>query len=247
MEVFFCHASDDKATVEQIFERVVSKFPDVKGWLDKYEIVAGNDLIDKIAEGIESSDKFLIFLSENSIEKPWVKAELRKALMAEIEGVKPDFIVPVKLGRISKFPAFIESKKYIDLEELTEEEWLREIEGAIRGVSHAATADVEDNLQVWTEQMPDRPDTLAVVFRARYWAEPVSFHVTTTAPIIERNFHFQPPVMALIGVQTIEDEKAYGVRLQQERLSGDRLFAMTMKFPPGTDLNTVITGVQRLV
>jgi hypothetical protein len=70
--------------------------------------------------------------------------------------------------------------------------------------------------------MPDRPDTLAVVFRARYWAEPVGFRVTTTAPTVERDFQFQPPVVALIGVQTIEEEKAYGVRLQQERLSRDR-------------------------
>jgi len=34
--------------------------------------------------------KFLIFLSERSIGKPWVKAELKKALMAEIQGVRAD-------------------------------------------------------------------------------------------------------------------------------------------------------------
>ncbi len=36
--------------------------------------------------------------------------------MAEVEGVKPDFIIPVKLGTVTTFPPFIESKRYIDLE-----------------------------------------------------------------------------------------------------------------------------------
>jgi hypothetical protein len=81
MRVFFSHASEDKAVVEQVFARVAETFPDFEVWLDTYEIVGGNDLIDKIAEGIESSEKFLIFLSERSIGKPWVRAELKKALM----------------------------------------------------------------------------------------------------------------------------------------------------------------------
>jgi len=72
-------------------------------------------LIDKISEGIGESDKFLISLSERSIEKPWIKAELRNALMDEIAGVKPEFIVPIKLGRSPRAPPFIESKRYIDL------------------------------------------------------------------------------------------------------------------------------------
>lgn len=45
--------------------------------------------------------------------------------MAEIQGIKPDFVVPVKLGATSTFPGFIESKRYIDLEALTEEEFLK--------------------------------------------------------------------------------------------------------------------------
>src|SRR5438105_990717 len=98
MRVFFSHASEDKPVVEQVHRRVADAFPDVKGWLDTYEIVGGNDLVEKIAAGIDEADKFLIFLSQRSIEKPWVKAELRKALMAEIQGVKPEFIVPVKVG-----------------------------------------------------------------------------------------------------------------------------------------------------
>ena len=50
MRVFFCHANEDKPVVEQVFQRIGEEFPDVKGWLDTYEVVAGQDLIHKIAE-----------------------------------------------------------------------------------------------------------------------------------------------------------------------------------------------------
>ena len=168
MNVFFSHASEDKPVVNQVFARVVDAYPDIEGWLDTFEIKGGDDLIDKIAEGIEGADKFLIFLSEKSIGKPWVKAELKKALMAELEEVKPEFIVPVKLGAISKFPAFLESKYYIDLEGQTEEEWLNEIHVAITGKRSAFGLETEDNLQVSLERPEDVPDAIAVVFDARY-------------------------------------------------------------------------------
>ena len=103
-KVFFSHASEDKPLVEQVFLRVQQRFPDIKGWLDKYEILGGDDLIESIHKGIETSDKFLIFLSPNSIDKSWVRTELRKALSDEINGIKPEFIIPVKVGHISQFP-----------------------------------------------------------------------------------------------------------------------------------------------
>lgn len=48
MKVFLSHASEDKKLVEQVFIRVQTRFPEIQGWLDKYEIFAGDDLIEKI-------------------------------------------------------------------------------------------------------------------------------------------------------------------------------------------------------
>jgi hypothetical protein len=88
MKVFFSHASEDKTLVEQVFLRVGQRFPDIKGWLDKYEILGGGDLIETVHAGIEAADRFLIFLSPNSIDKPWVRTELRKALADEWNATK---------------------------------------------------------------------------------------------------------------------------------------------------------------
>ena len=102
MKVFFSHAAEDKPLVEQVFLRMCQRSPDIKGWLDKYEILGGDDLIETVHAGIEPSNKFLIFLSQNSIDKPWVRTELRKALSDEINGIKPEFVIPIKIGHISK-------------------------------------------------------------------------------------------------------------------------------------------------
>jgi hypothetical protein len=54
--------------------------------MDKFETVGGNDLIDRIAAGTDNADRFFVFLSAASTEKPWAKAELHRALMAELGG-----------------------------------------------------------------------------------------------------------------------------------------------------------------
>ena len=48
MKIYFFHASEDKAIVDEVFKRMTSKYPDIEGWLDKYEIIGGDELIDKI-------------------------------------------------------------------------------------------------------------------------------------------------------------------------------------------------------
>ena len=73
MKAFFSHASEDKEIVEQVYKRIIARFPEIEGWLDIYEIIGGEDLIEKLAAGIDSVDRFLIFLSDRSIDKPWVK------------------------------------------------------------------------------------------------------------------------------------------------------------------------------
>lgn len=246
MKVFFSHASEDKPAVEQVFVRVREQFPEVRGWLDKHEIVGGNDLIERIAAGIDEADKFLVFLSETSIKKPWVKTELRKALMAEIEGVKPEFVIPVKLGAISQMPPFLESKYYIDLETLTEEEWLREIHAAVTGLRAPDGSPNEPNLAVTREPVSDEPLATAVLFSARYWAEPISFRITTNAPIEMHNYQLLPPQRGgTLSYAVQESDHAYAVALPNHRLSPSQAFVMMMKFAAGTDLMSVIGSVDR--
>jgi hypothetical protein len=48
-----------------------------------------------------------------------------------MSGIKPGFIVPIKLGHMSQLPPFLESRFYIDIEMKTEDEWFQDLYTAI--------------------------------------------------------------------------------------------------------------------
>jgi hypothetical protein len=69
-KVFISHATEDK-------ERFVLKFAEalrengVDAWLDKWEMLPGDSLVDKIfEEGIKSANAFIIVLSSTSTRSP---------------------------------------------------------------------------------------------------------------------------------------------------------------------------------
>lgn len=84
-KVFLSHASEDK-------DRFVNNFAlrlrekGIDAWLDKWEMLPGDSLVDKIfEEGLKEADAVIIVLSSSSVEKPWVKEELNSSVVARIE------------------------------------------------------------------------------------------------------------------------------------------------------------------
>lgn len=230
MKVFFSHASEDKPLVEQVFLRVGEHFPEIKGWLDKYEILGGDDLIETVHAGIESSDKFLIFLSPNSIDKPWVRAELRKALADEINGIKPEFIIPVKVGHISQLPPFLESRFYIDIVNKTEEEWMLDIHAAItrqKKENESPAANISISVQVAS----DEPKAALVVFEPQFWSEPIGFKVTTTKKIESTMWQY-PAFKGLqqISISELKSEFEYGIRIFDHSIKPKSPFVIGLVF-----------------
>jgi len=92
-QVFVSHASEDK-------ERFVVPFATalrdngVNAWLDKWEILPGDSLVDKLfEEGLKSAAAVVIVLSQHSANKPWVKEELNKAIVDRV--AKQIKIIPI--------------------------------------------------------------------------------------------------------------------------------------------------------
>ncbi len=244
MKVFFSHASEDKPIVEQVFLRVKEKFPEIEGWLDKYEILGGDDLIETVHNGIEQSDKFLIFLSPNSIEKPWVRTELRKALNDEINRIKPEFIVPIKIGHISQFPPFLESRFYIDIESKTEEEWLQDIYSAITR-EKKSNGQSANNLSISLQLASDEPKATMVLFEPQFWAEPIGFKVTTSKKIT--NTIWQYPEfkgMQQISISELKNDFEYGIRIFNHNIKPKVPFVIGVIFEDTGDPRSYVKDVQ---
>jgi len=92
-KVFISHAKEDKERfVLDFAEKLRNQGIDV--WLDKWEMLPGDSLVDKIfEEGLKNANAIIIVLSNHSVNKPWVKEELNAGMMKRIsKGTK---IIPV--------------------------------------------------------------------------------------------------------------------------------------------------------
>ncbi len=112
MQVFLSHTSSDKDVVEPI-GTFLSKCG-LKVWLDAWSMTPGDSLIEKIGEGLESSDRLVVFLSPESVESNWVRKEVATGLvmeLAEEKGLGDKFVVPALLVPC-KIPIMLRDKLY---------------------------------------------------------------------------------------------------------------------------------------
>lgn len=107
---FLSHSSNDKPFIRQLAADL--KANGIEVWLDEQRIRVGDSIPEMIAQGLASSDYFLIAISRASTASEWVKKELNNALVAEVQR-RHVHILPVKLDD-SQMPSIISDKKYAD-------------------------------------------------------------------------------------------------------------------------------------
>ncbi|MFW6047164.1 MAG: toll/interleukin-1 receptor domain-containing protein [Candidatus Woesearchaeota archaeon] len=112
IKLFLSHNSADKVIVKKIANVLTSQGFSV--WFDDREIKAGDSLSEKINEGLNNHDVFIIFLSENSITSSWVQKELKIVLEKRNSRKSRNKIIPLKLDNC-KVPSYLEKYYYIDL------------------------------------------------------------------------------------------------------------------------------------
>lgn len=83
-EFFSCFISynhSDAAFAQKLRDRLQGR--GIRCWLDKNEILPGEDILDQVERGIQLWDKVLLCCSEASLNSPWVDREIDKALQKE--------------------------------------------------------------------------------------------------------------------------------------------------------------------
>jgi hypothetical protein len=97
IQVFLCHASDDKPAVRDLYGRL--QRDGFRPWFDEHDILPGQQWESEIRKAVRRSNAILICLSQRSTNKSgYVQKELRFAL--DIADEKPDdviFLIPVRL------------------------------------------------------------------------------------------------------------------------------------------------------
>jgi len=118
-KAFISHASEDK---DRFVIRFATKLREkgVDAWLDKWELLPGDSLIEKIfEEGIKNADAFLVVLSCNSIGKPWVREELDAGMIKKIE--KTCKLIPVIIDQC-EIPTTLKHLVWVKIRDLQDYE-----------------------------------------------------------------------------------------------------------------------------
>lgn len=92
-KAFICHAGEDDEIATKLGAELRKN--GIVAWVDDWEILPGDILIDKVFPEIDKCDAFIIILSKDSIDKPWVKEELNAALVKRIE--EKTKLIPIRI------------------------------------------------------------------------------------------------------------------------------------------------------
>jgi hypothetical protein len=116
-KVFVIHASEDKDRFVLAFSRDLRR-SGIDAWLDLWEMLPGHSLVDKIfEEGLRNASAVIVVLSENSVDKPWVREELNAAIVKRIN--EGSLIIPLVLDGV-KVPKALESTLWEPIDDLTD-------------------------------------------------------------------------------------------------------------------------------
>lgn len=113
-QVFLSYASEDRVIVQSLYERLTSA--GYRPWMDKMDILPGQDWMESIRSAIKRSDFFLACLSPNSINKQGVlQEELKLAMEIWREMKKKDiYLIPVRFTDCD-VPSNINHLQWVDL------------------------------------------------------------------------------------------------------------------------------------
>lgn len=114
-KVFISHSTADKVRFIIPFAERLRK-DGIDAWVDKWEILPGDSLVNKIFnEGIGQADKAIIVLSENSVTSRWVNEELDSVVVKKIEGKCR--LIPIIIDNCS-IPTALKHLKYVKISNL---------------------------------------------------------------------------------------------------------------------------------
>lgn len=109
-KAFLSYSHSDKAFTDKLVADLFGSGIDL--WVDKYEILSGDSLIEKIFSiGLKDVQFFIVLLSPDSIQSKWVKEELDYAMIQRIEGETR--IIPLIVANC-EVPPPLKATKFID-------------------------------------------------------------------------------------------------------------------------------------
>jgi TIR domain len=86
LRVFISHASSNKPFAESVATALRTRA--ISPWIDKEQTLVGDDVLEKLGEGLRTMDLLVFIVSKKALRSRWVDRELKFAARREIEEKK---------------------------------------------------------------------------------------------------------------------------------------------------------------
>ena len=110
MAIFISYSHDDYEFVETLAHALINKRYYI--WLDKWQLTAGDSIVEKVQSALTKAEAILVILSAKSVDSNWCKKELNSGLIREID--ENNVILLPLLVENCDIPLLLREKKYAD-------------------------------------------------------------------------------------------------------------------------------------
>lgn len=131
-DVFISHSSSDKDWVNELYD-CLSK-TDLKIWYDIGMIKIGDNIREKINDGLINSNYGIVVLSEEFIKRPWPKMEFNALILLMDEGKLLPIIHGLDKEKLGQFFKPLSTIHYLSTEKYTTKQICLEIYSKIKGM-----------------------------------------------------------------------------------------------------------------
>jgi hypothetical protein len=114
-KIFLSHASEDADLTNKIHGWLLNQSFIDKVWIDKIELNIGDNLIEKINQGVSSSDYLVPLITNNSRNRKWDKYEIKIAMKEETNITYK--VLPLVHNDCKKVPKYLEHKIYLRIDD----------------------------------------------------------------------------------------------------------------------------------
>jgi hypothetical protein len=91
-EAFISYGGPDSAFAKRLAKDIEAA--GIRVWFAKWDLDYGDDVVEEITNGLDTTGKFVIILSPEAIQRSWVKKELSAAFQQALSG-PGKLIVPI--------------------------------------------------------------------------------------------------------------------------------------------------------
>ncbi|HAG84646.1 MAG TPA: hypothetical protein DCL61_26705 [Cyanobacteria bacterium UBA12227] len=142
MKAFISHSSIDKQLVERLAADLRTR-EGIDAWLDKWEILPGDRIPERLEEGLSNAGIFILILSPESVNSQWVSyekdawltAQVNEEVRARQDSRPPNRrLIPVLYKNCEK-PFFLQSFLHVSINDENYEEGFQQLVRGMRGES----------------------------------------------------------------------------------------------------------------